>query len=487
MRHRGVKGKEAVFAECAEFLVTDPAALKGRWAERFGNAAPLRIEIGSGKGQFICAQAELHPDVNFIACEGLPDVYVRILEKIRDRGLRNVRVIGAWITDPCECFADGEADAVFINFCDPWPKARHEKRRLTNRRLLASYVKIMGGSGTVAFKTDNDDLFEWSLGEIQACGLKVLELSRDLENSPYAKNNVMTEYEEKFASSGKTINYVKAEADGGAEKLAVMQPAEGDIAAVERLARVTRVLRAPGGCPWDREQTYDSLRKPMIEEAYEAVAAVENGDMENFREELGDVLLQVLMNSDIAKERGDFTLADVANEEAEKMIRRHPHVFAKPDASIDTEGVLKRWDEIKAVEHKSKTQTEAMEGIPRALPALWRADKIQAKAAKVGFDWNDVSGAYDKVAEECAEVKEAAAAGSAEKIRDEVGDLLFAAVNVARMLGVDPEDALNHTSEKFMRRFAYVEKTAGEAGRRLPDMTLAEMDALWEEAKAKGL
>lgn len=461
--------------------------IKGHWHEFFGSDAPIRLEVGSGKGQFICGMAERHPDVNFIACECLPDVYVRILEKIRDRGLRNVRLIGEWMSDPLEYFDEGEIAGVYINFCDPWPKTRHEKRRLTNRRKLKAYGIIMGGKGEIAFKTDNDALFEWSLGEIAACGLRVLEFSRDLENSEFAKDNIMTEYEEKFSGSGKNINYVKAEIDMEAEKLAVMEPAEGDSAAVERLCRLTRVLRAPGGCPWDREQTLDTLRKPMIEEAYEAVAAVESGDMDNLREELGDVLLQVIMNSDIARESSLFTLADVANEECEKMIRRHPHVFTKPDAGITTEGVLRRWDEIKAVEHKTKTQTEAMEGIPRALPALWRADKIQAKAAKVGFDWADVSGAYEKVAEECAEVKEAAALGDASKIKDEVGDLLFAAVNVARMLGVDPEDALNGTSEKFMRRFAYVEKTAGEAGRQLPEMSLAEMDELWEEAKVKGL
>ncbi len=272
----------------------------------------------------------------------------------------------------------------------------------------------------------------------------------------------------------------------------LISPALTDAEAVERLRKIVEVLRAPGGCPWDQVQTHDSLRRGMIEEAYEVVEAIENGDDANLREELGDVLLQVLFHADLADDEGKFTLADVANEECEKMIRRHPHVFAVKEEGLSPEDVLVRWDDIKKTEKKSESQTDSMKKIPRDLPALLRADKIQAKAAKVGFDWDDVSGAFDKVAEESAELLEAYQAARASgadtaHVKDELGDLLFAVVNVARFLNIDPEDALNGCSAKFMRRFSYVEQQAASQGRRLPDMTLPEMDALWNEAKAKGL
>ncbi len=272
----------------------------------------------------------------------------------------------------------------------------------------------------------------------------------------------------------------------------VMTRAEGDAAAVERLRRIIGILRAPQGCPWDKVQTHDSLRRGMIEEAYEVVEAIENGDDANLREELGDVLLQVIFHADLATDEGKFTLADVANEECDKMIRRHPHVFAAREEGLSPEDVLVKWDDIKKTEKKNESQTDSMRKIPRDLPALLRADKIQAKAAKVGFDWSDVSGAFDKVEEESRELLEAYRELSADgdgpqHVKDELGDLLFAVVNVARFLDIDPEDALNGCSAKFMRRFAYVEDTAAAQGRRLPDMSLADMDALWEEAKAKGL
>jgi tetrapyrrole methylase family protein/MazG family protein len=257
--------------------------------------------------------------------------------------------------------------------------------------------------------------------------------------------------------------------------------------AVKRLADIVAVLRAPGGCPWDIEQTHESLKRELIEECYEVIQAIENKDDANLREELGDVLLQIVFHSDIARVEKRFDLADVANEECDKMIHRHPHVFGDMPNNITSKQVLENWEDIKKVEHKGESQTESMQKIPKELPALYRADKIQAKAKKVGFDWDDVNGAYQKVAEETAEVKEAVASGNKEEIEKEVGDLLFAAVNVARMLDVDPEIALNKTSDKFMRRFAYVEKTAQEQGKRLPEMTLEEMDKLWEDAKLLGL
>lgn len=268
----------------------------------------------------------------------------------------------------------------------------------------------------------------------------------------------------------------------------LFKAAQTDEEAVKRLADVIAVLRAPGGCPWDIEQTHESLKRELIEECYEVIEAIDNKDTANLREELGDVLLQVIFHADIERCAGNFTLADVANEECEKMIRRHPHVFGDIPNNLTSSQVLDNWEEIKnKVEKKSESQTDAMHKIPKELPALYRADKIQAKAKKVGFDWPDVSGAFEKVAEESKEVQDAVAGGSKEDIEKEVGDLLFAAVNVARMLDVDPEIALNKTSDKFVSRFFYVESKAKEMGRKLPEMTLEEMDKLWEEAKSLGL
>ena len=273
----------------------------------------------------------------------------------------------------------------------------------------------------------------------------------------------------------------------------IFRKGENNAEAFDRLVDVIRALRAPDGCPWDRAQTHETLKRGMIEECYEVIEAIETGNTENLIEELGDVLLQVVMHSQIAEEDGRFTLAEVAEGESDKMIRRHPHVFAeklenKENGTMSVDNVLDLWDNIKAEEKSSRTVTKAMDEIPRALPALLRGEKIQKKAAKVGFDWDDVSGAFDKTKEELAEVREAYENKEGqERLQEEVGDLLFAVVNISRFLDVDPEEALNGASAKFMKRFSYVEKTAGEQGRRLGDMTLAEMDVLWDEAKQKGI
>ena len=209
MRHRTVKGKEAVFEECAGFMITDPAAVRGRWGEVFGNDHPVSLEIGSGKGQFICAMAQAFPERNFIACEGLADVYVRIFEKIRDRGLTNLRVICAWMNEPLEYFEPGEVASLYINFCDPWPKKRHTKRRLTYRKRLEQYREILADGGIIEFKTDNDPLFDFSLEEFSACGMQLLAISRDLHSDPLCEDNLPTEYEEKYAQKGKSINFAR--------------------------------------------------------------------------------------------------------------------------------------------------------------------------------------------------------------------------------------------------------------------------------------
>ncbi len=259
--------------------------------------------------------------------------------------------------------------------------------------------------------------------------------------------------------------------------------------AFARLVKILRILRAPDGCPWDSVQTHVSLKRPMIEEAYEAVSAIDNGDMENLCEELGDVELQVIMHSLIAEEEGVFDLREVFEKESAKMIRRHPHVFAEnvekytKEPVLNVDNVLDLWENVKQEEKNGESCLGSMRKIPQSLPALMRSEKIQAKAAKVGFDWDDVSGAFDKVAEESAELREAYSEGDGTKMKEELGDLLFAAVNVARFLGIDPEEALNAASAKFMDRFGYVESEAGRQGRKLTDMSLADMDKLWEEAK----
>ncbi len=256
--------------------------------------------------------------------------------------------------------------------------------------------------------------------------------------------------------------------------------------AIERLAEIISLLRRE--CPWDRVQTHETLRKGMIEEAYEAVEAINNRDMPNLREELGDVLLQVVFHAQLAEESGEFDLKDLINEECEKMIRRHPHVFLQETQnnsikSIDK--VLEKWENIKVKEKHEESCASRLERVPRALPALTRAFKVQKKAADVGFDWAEVSAAFDKVTEEQAELREQCAeeTASTQRIEEEMGDLLFSCVNVARFLDIDPESALHYTIDKFMRRFRYIEEGAIALGRNLEDMSLDEMDKLWEEAK----
>ncbi|WP_130861535.1 nucleoside triphosphate pyrophosphohydrolase [Bacilliculturomica massiliensis] len=269
------------------------------------------------------------------------------------------------------------------------------------------------------------------------------------------------------------------------------RPAETDAEAVERLKEIIHILRGENGCPWDREQTHESLRRCLIEETYEVIDAIEKKDADNLEEELGDVLLQVVMHSEIGEESGRFSLKTVANRVSDKMIRRHPHVFDEKGAKIEgnqaetIDNVLERWENVKRNEHGARSQTDSMKSIPKSLPALLLSDKVQRKAAEVGFDWDSVDEAFEKVKEETAELLEIYDGCDMDHIKEEVGDLLFAVVNVARFLHIDPEEALHFTADKFIRRFGYIEDTARDQGRVLPDMTLAEMDELWEQAKSK--
>jgi tetrapyrrole methylase family protein/MazG family protein len=251
-----------------------------------------------------------------------------------------------------------------------------------------------------------------------------------------------------------------------------------DVKRLAALVEVVRRLRSPGGCPWDREQTHASLRATMLEEAYEVLEAIDLKSMIKLREELGDVLLQVLMQSEIAEEVGDFSLGDVADAVREKLVRRHPHVFGDTKVSGSAE-VLRNWDALKAQEYGRES---ALDGVQRSLPALQWAWSLQRRAANVGFDWRDVEGALEKVREELDELREAP---TLEDREAEFGDLLFTMVNVARKLGINPEDALRGTTGRFEARFRTMEQQARADGRSLRDMEIDELDRYWEAAKRK--
>ena len=249
---------------------------------------------------------------------------------------------------------------------------------------------------------------------------------------------------------------------------------------VSDLEQIVAILRAPGGCPWDAEQTHESTRRDFLEEAYEVIEAINEGSTEHLKEELGDVLLQVVFHAQMEKEAGRFDLNDAADGVCKKLIYRHPHVFAQVEVS-GTGEVLENWDQLKRVEKHQQTHTDALNSVARSLPALWRAEKVQKKARKAGFDWDDPSGPMDKLQEELDELKTAVAEGS--NIEEELGDLLFAAVNLSRFVGVDCEQALTAATDKFIGRFAKVEELAAQQGRAMETMTLAELDELWDQAK----
>ncbi len=252
-----------------------------------------------------------------------------------------------------------------------------------------------------------------------------------------------------------------------------------DIARIRDLVEVVRRLRSPQGCPWDREQTHASLRATMLEEAYEVLEAIDEQSMPKLREELGDVLLQVLMQSEIATQAGDFTVGDVADAVREKLVRRHPHVFGATVVS-GSEEVVRNWEALKAAEYGRES---ALDGVQRSLPALQWAWSLQRRAANVGFDWPNVDGALDKVREELEELREAPTVEAREA---EFGDLLFSLVNVARKLGMNPEDALRAATGRFEARFRIMEQKAKAEGQDLKDLPLDELDQYWEAAKRNG-
>jgi len=260
---------------------------------------------------------------------------------------------------------------------------------------------------------------------------------------------------------------------------------------IEKLSKLVEKLRSDGGCPWDREQTRETLKPMLIEEAYEVLDALDGKDPDDLKDELGDLLFQVVFHARIAEELGEFDLAAVIDRSYDKMVRRHPHVFGNAD--LKTAGdVLQNWEDIKAAEKgipstsSPDSERSLLDGIPSKIPALHRAYQMTAKAARVGFDWTRLEDILSKLNEEASELIEADSANEKTKIEDEVGDLLFVAVNVARFLEVDPETALQRSNRKFYRRFCYLESAIKKQGRELKEASLAEMDDLWDEAKLNG-
>lgn len=248
----------------------------------------------------------------------------------------------------------------------------------------------------------------------------------------------------------------------------------------ESFAELIAHLRAPYGCPWDREQTHESLRKHLLEEAYEAIAAIDSGNFADMREEFGDLLLQVVLQAQIAHEEGHFNIGQVIHGIHAKIVRRHPHVFG--DLKLDgVDGVLANWEKLKEKERGAKKEERGLlDGVPKALPALSQAQEYQDRAARVGFDWPEIEGVLEKISEEVEEVRRAS---DPNEVAAEIGDLLFALVNLARWKKVDAESALRGTNSKFRKRFAYIEQGARDQGRDLTSLSLEEMESLWQEAK----
>lgn len=241
-------------------------------------------------------------------------------------------------------------------------------------------------------------------------------------------------------------------------------------------------LRAPDGCPWDMAQTHETIKKNLIEETYEVIEAINKQSVDGLREELGDVLLQVALHTEMEREKGNFSFDDICNDLCQKLIIRHPHVFGDVVAN-NVEEALDSWDNVKLITKGIKSQSESMNSIPIELPALMRAQKVQSKAAKVGFDWHNIQGAFDKMQEEINELNIAIEHSSPFEIEDEFGDLLFSCVNISRFLKIDSEEALKGATDKFISRFEIVERLATEKGTSLNSLSIEELDELWDKAK----
>ena len=259
---------------------------------------------------------------------------------------------------------------------------------------------------------------------------------------------------------------------------------DGQNYTVDDLVEIIAKLRSPGGCPWDAEQTHESIKKNLIEETYEVIEAINKADSDMLREELGDLLMQVVFHVRLESEKGGFGLDDVADTVCRKLIERHPHVFA--DTQVSGVGdVLANWDAIKRRSKGHDNRSDAMLGVPRELPALMRSAKIQQKAASAGFDWPDIVGALEKLEEEIGELKQALASGDEAACREELGDILFSAVNVSRFAGCEPEEALTEASDKFIARFMKLEHKKRQKGLSMESMSIEELDSFWHIAKSE--
>lgn len=306
----------------------------------------------------------------------------------------------------------------------------------------------------------------------------------------HLKNLLLTTYPKEYlicmVESGKKKEekLVDFGNDEFSESYSLYIPALEEGNSFESFVEIVAHLRAPNGCPWDREQTHESLRKHLLEEAYEAISAIDSGDFADMREEFGDLLLQVVLQSQIANEEGQFNINQVIRGIHSKIVRRHPHVFG--DLELDgVQSVLANWEKLKEKERgEKKVEKGLLDGVPKVLPALSQSQEYQDRAARVGFDWPEIEGVLDKVKEEIEEIKNA---DSDFELASEIGDLLFALVNVARWKHIDAESALRGTNTKFRRRFAYVEQGAKKQGRNLSTLSLDEMESLWQEAKTRGI
>ena len=248
---------------------------------------------------------------------------------------------------------------------------------------------------------------------------------------------------------------------------------------------IMAALRGPEGCPWDKEQTRDSLKPFLVEETYEVLEAIDEDSPRKIKEELGDLLFQIIFHARVAEEKGEFTIDDVLDAISEKMIRRHPHVFGEKTEKTSAQ-VLSDWEQLKKTEKGNAARKSILEGVPKEMPALTRAHRLQERAARVGFEWDRIDDVFAKLEEELGEFKETLAAKDPARMEDELGDVFFVLVNISRYIGVNPEDALRKTISKFISRFQYIEESAKTSGRELSDMTLEEMDSLWDEAKERG-
>lgn len=251
----------------------------------------------------------------------------------------------------------------------------------------------------------------------------------------------------------------------------------------KELVELMTRLRGPGGCPWDREQTHESLKPYLIEETYEVIEAIDEGSTEMLKEELGDLLLQVVFHSELAREKGEFDISDVIEGLINKLISRHPHVFGDAEAK-SAEDVLVQWHKLKANEKKVKERESVLEGIPPHLPSLMKAHKVTEKASRVGFDWKHIDQVFDKVREEMGEFEDAVRKNDPKEMESEMGDLLFSLVNVGRFIEVNPEEALRKTISRFIKRFRYIEESLAQKGKDFKDTSLQEMDELWNVAKS---